>query len=58
MKKTLGRMNIAGDRLSTVPKSDTDRLKKAVQDRVIRPIEDRAREQRQLVNKVRARQVR
>jgi len=51
-------MSISPDRLSPVPKSDTDRLKKAVQDRVIRPIEDRAKEQRQLVNKVRARQVR
>lgn len=58
MKKILERMSISPDRLSPVPKSDTDRLKESVRERVIEPIERRAKEQRQLVAKVRARQVR
>jgi hypothetical protein len=58
MKKTLERMSISADRLSSVPKNDTDQLKKAVRERVIKPLEERAKEQRQLVNRVRARHVR
>lgn len=58
MKNMLSRMTIAADRVSPVPKSDTDRLKRAVRERVIKPIQDRANEQRKLISKVRARQVR
>lgn len=58
MKRTTDRMIITAGRKDPVPKADTDRLKLAVQERVIKPIQKRAFEQRDLVTKVRARQVR
>lgn len=58
MKKILERMTIPADRVTRVPKQDTERLKEAVRERVIKPMEDRAAAQRGLISKVRARQVR
>jgi len=58
MKKTLQRLFVPADKMSPVPKADTDRLKKAIRDKVIKPMEERARVQRQLIAKVRARPVR
>jgi hypothetical protein len=58
MKRPMERLTITAGRKDPVPKGDTDRLKKAVQERVIKPIQKRAFEQRDFVTKVRARQVR
>lgn len=58
MKKTLQRMSVSVERIQPVPKTDTDRLKSAVRDKVIKPIEERAKQQREIVNRARARQVR
>jgi hypothetical protein len=58
MKKISDRLSISPDRVSPVPKADTDRLRQAVRERVIKPMQERAREQRDLIAKVRARPVR
>jgi hypothetical protein len=58
MKKTLQKFTIPPEKVSPVPKADTDRLKQAVRERVIQPMEERAKRQRQLIATVRARPVR
>jgi len=58
MKKNPERFSIPAGRVSAVPEADVERLKKAVRERVIAPMKNRAKQQRDLIAKVRARTVR
>lgn len=59
MAKTQPRIVIPADRLvQDVPKDDMERLKHAMQEKVIKPMQARARMQRSLIAKVRGRSVR
>jgi hypothetical protein len=58
MKKKLPKFSIPAARLSEVPAGDTDQLRQAIRERVVRPMEERAKRQSQLIASVRARAVR
>lgn len=55
MTTKLPRLSISQDKLSDVPKGDTDKLRSVVREKVVRPTEERAKRQSQLIATVRSR---